>query len=120
MPRDLLANVYEPDSWVLGIDTDDESVGFVLDAVLEEGHPRFYWPPKPGEQHPYARLRWCLQGQIHWNEGPNLDRPAIDLSGEPDYGNIDVWLQSGDRHTLEGSWGCVVIDSPVETIEYLD
>lgn len=36
------------------------------------------------------------------------------------YGHIDGWLQSGERHTLEGDWGCVVIDDPVESIEYLD
>lgn len=120
MPRELLANVYLPDSWVLSVETDDGSVCFLLDAVVQEGHPRYYWPPKAGEQYPYVRLRWCLRGRVHWDEGPNLDQPAIDASGESDFGNIDVWLQSGNRHTLEGEWGCVLIDEPVESIEYLD
>ena len=49
--------VYLADSWVLGLETDEFHVCFTLDAVLEKGHPLFYWPPKPGEQYPYAKLR---------------------------------------------------------------
>jgi hypothetical protein len=120
VPRDLLQNVYLPDSWVLAVETSDESVCFVLEAALGEGHERYYSPPKAGEQHAYARIRWCLRGEIHWNDGPHLERLATDATGERDYGHIDTWLQSGDRHTLEGDWGCVVIDDPVESIEYLD
>lgn len=115
-----LTNVYLPDSWVLSVETTASSVCFVLDAVLQDEHPRFCWPPNPGQQHSYARLRWCLHGAVHWNEGPNLDRPAIDANDEVDYGHIDVWLQSGDRHMLEGDWGNVVIDRPAQTVEYLD
>ena len=117
---DALTNVYLPDSWVLDVETTDSLVCFVLDAALHEGHPRYYWPPRAGEQHPYARLRWCLRGAVHWNEGPTLDRPAIGANAELDYGHIDVWLQSGGRHMLEGDWGNVVIDEPDQSVEYLD
>lgn len=117
---DHLADVFLPDSWVLGIETTDSSVCFDLDAVLQKGHPRFRWPPKPGEQHSYARLRWCLRGIVHWNDGPKFDNPATDANGERDFGHIDVWLQSGDRHTLEGDWGCVVIDRATQSIVYAD
>lgn len=120
MSRQLLQNVYLPDSWVLAVKTSDESVCFVLAAVLTEGHERYHLAANPGGQHACARIRWCLRGAIHWNDGPHLERPATGATDERDYGHIDTWLQSGDRHTLEGDWGCVVIDDPVESIEYLD
>ena len=117
-----LDNIFLPDSWVLSIETTETSVIFVLDAVLEQDHPRFYWPPKPGEQYPYARVAWRIEGDIHWNEGPNLNRPALGPNGERDYGNIDTWVASADgrRETLEGEWGCVVIDGGRHTVAYLD
>jgi len=112
--------VYLPDSWVLGVETTPSSVCFVLDAVLTDGHPRYYWPPKAGEQYPYARLRWCLHGEVWWNDGPHLGRPAVDASGEEDFGNIDAWFQEGGVDHLEGEWGTVAIRGASQTIEYLD
>jgi hypothetical protein len=47
---DAMDHVYLADSWVLGLEADETHVCFTLDAVEEEGHPRFYWPPKPNEQ----------------------------------------------------------------------
>jgi len=82
--------VYLADSFVLGLEVDESLLCFTMNAVLEEGHPRFYWPPKTGEQHSYPKLRWCLSGEIWWNEGPHLDHPFTDATGEPDYGNIDA------------------------------
>jgi hypothetical protein len=117
---DELTSVLLPDSRVLGVKTTDSSICFDLEAVLQEDHPRFYWPPRPGEQHSYARLRWCLRGAVHWNEGPNLDPPAVDANDEIDFGHIDIWLQSGEQHMLEGEWGNVVVDQPTQTVEYLD
>jgi hypothetical protein len=113
-----LGNVYLADSWVLAIETDNSHVCFVLDAVLQEGHPRFYWPPKAGEQHAYARLRWCLRGEVWWNDGPHLDQPATDATGEFDYGNIDSWIKEGDVDHLEGSWGTVAIRGAEQSVEY--
>lgn len=117
-----LNNISMSDSWVLSVESTDRAVIFTLDAVLERGHPRFYWPPKPGEQHAYARIAWRIEGDIHWNEGPHLDRPAMDAKGERDYGHIDAWIGSaeGGRETLEGDWGCVVIDGAQHTVAYLD
>lgn len=114
------SNVNLPDSWVLSVETTETSVCFVLDAVLEENHPRFYWPPKPGEQYPYARMHWCLHGGVWWNDGPNLERPAIDATGEKDYGNIDAWWQEGNVDHLEGGWGTVAVSFATHTVEYPD
>ncbi len=108
------------DSWVREIQTDSSSVRFVLEAALEEGHERFYWPPKPGELHAYATLRWSIHGAVHWNEGPNLERPATDANGEIDFGHIDLWIATGPRQTLEGDWGNVAISEPVHSVEIID
>lgn len=115
-----MQRVYLPDSWVLGVETDLTRVCFLLDAVLTPEHSRYYAPPKPGEQHAYARLRWCLTGRVHWNEGPNLDHPATDASGEFDYGNIDAWFEENGVDYLEGEWGAVAVSEAVHSVEYLD
>jgi hypothetical protein len=114
-----MQHVYLPDSWVLGIETDSTMVCFVLDAVLTPEHSRYYTPPKPGEQHAYTRLRWCLRGQVRWNAGPKLDHPAIDASGEKDFGNIDAWFEEKGVEYLEGSWGSVRVADAVHSVEYL-
>ena len=46
-----MQHVYLPDSWVLAVETDATRVCFVLEAVLTPEHPRYYSPPKPGEQY---------------------------------------------------------------------
>ncbi len=111
-------HVYLPDSWVLSVRTDADLVRFLIDAVLEYEHPMFYWPPHAGEQYPYAILRWQMSGEVHWNEGPNLDKPAIDATGEIDFGNIDAWWSEGKLTFLEGDWGSVRIRDAVHMVEF--
>ncbi|MEO5837917.1 MAG: hypothetical protein ABIQ73_11405 [Acidimicrobiales bacterium] len=105
---------------MLGIETDSTRVCFELDAVLEREYPRFYWPPRRGEQYSYARVRWCLHGEVEWSAGPNLDQPAIDANGEADYGNIDSCRQEDNVDYLEGEWGTVTIRNAQETVDYLE
>ena len=116
---DAMDHVYLADSWVLGLEADETHVCFTLDAVLEEGHPRFYWPPKPDEQYAHARLRWCLTGEVWWNDGPHLDRPATDATGEKDFWNIDSWWHEGDVDHLEGDWRTVAIRGATQTVEFM-
>lgn len=111
-------HVYLPDSWVLSVHTDTDSVRFLIEAVLEHDHPMFYWPPHSGEQYPYATMRWQISGEVHWNEGPNLDKPAIDASGTSDFGNIDAWWSEGEFTFLEGDWGSVRIHDAVHMVEF--
>jgi hypothetical protein len=113
-----MAFVYLPDSWVLAVDTDESHVSFVIEAVMRPEHPRYYSPPKPGEQYSYVRVRWSLHGDVSWNEGPSLEHPAIDQSGERDFGNIDAWWQEGDVEHLEGAWGTVRVRNAVHTVTY--
>lgn len=112
--------IYLADSFVLGIETGPASVCFELEAVLERDHPAFYWPPKQGERHAYARICWCLRGAVTWQTGPVLDTPVQDPSGVPDYGNIDSALIDGDVVSLEGEWGAVTIRGAAQSVELLD
>lgn len=115
-----LSRIHLPDSWVLGVETSASSVSFVLDAALSEEHPRFYSPPNEDERHAYVKLCWRIEGSVHWNEGPNLRNPAVDATGEPDFGHVDVWIQLENRDMLEGDWGNVVIGKPTHAITYMD
>jgi hypothetical protein len=119
LPPESMQKVYLPESWVLNVEWDAWCLCLVLDAVLVEGHPQFYWPPAAGEQYPYARLRWCLRGEVHWNDGPHLDHPATDATGEEDFGNIDAWWQEGPTEHLEGSWGTVAVRSAEHAVTLL-
>lgn len=112
--------MYLPDSWVLDIETDATFVCFLLEAALTPEHPLYYSPPKPGEQHAYSHMRWCLRGEVHWNEGPNLDRPARDGSGEIDCGHIDSWIGYSNNECLEGDWGNVVVFGATHLVERVD
>lgn len=114
------SGIYLPDSFVLGIETDPAKVCFELEAVLERSHPAFYWPPKPGEQHAYARIRWCLYGDVAWQNGPLLDNPNQDPSGVLDHGNIDSAVMNGDAINFEGEWGAVTVRAVDQVIELLD
>ena len=50
-------NINPVDSYVLTIEGGDQLLALTVEAALCADHPAFYWPPKPGEQHAYARLR---------------------------------------------------------------
>jgi hypothetical protein len=115
-----LAGVCLPDSWVLSVESEETRLTLVLDAVLDESHPRFYWPPSSGEQHAYARIRWQITGGVRWVDGPHLDQPAIDASGERDFGNVDGWWSEGATDYLEGSFGTVAIHNPTHEVAMLN
>jgi hypothetical protein len=114
-----MSEVDVTESYVVGLVTDDSEVCFTLDAALTRDHPLFYWPPKGGEVGAWARLRWCLRGEVWWNDGPHLDRPARDATGELDWGNIDAWWHEVDVDHLEGEWGTVAIRGAIQTVEIL-
>lgn len=121
-----LKYVHLEETWVLGIETGSDRVCFLLKATLARKHPRFPGPLRRKRAR-RMRVRWCLVGEVHWNEGPNLDPPAVDPpavdpDGSSHYGTIDVFLASHDmrNYALEGDWGSVVISNVKETVEYLD
>ncbi len=55
-----LEQVYLEESWVLGIEVDQQLAAFQLELVLTEDHPR-YQPPRPGEQYCYAPARLVFE-----------------------------------------------------------
>jgi hypothetical protein len=108
-------HLYLEDSWVLAVGERANELRFDLEAVLTEDHPDWH-PPKPDEVYAYKRLAvvFLKPREVTWVKrmtGP----PAVDASGEVDYGNIDVFMWDGDLFDLQGDWGHVrvVSDPPV-------
>jgi len=89
----------------------------VVEAALGQGHVRFYWPPRPGEQHAYALANVRLTGDIAWLAGP-FPRRASDASGELDYGKASGWEATGNDHRLNGEWGEVFVTGAVVEVAW--
>lgn len=102
---DSLKNYYLEDSYVMNIERYGSIVKLIVDLVLTENHP-LYRSPKNDENYCYRR------GEILFEDISCVDMnikdivPSIDLSGDYDFGNIDIFsiLEDG-RYYLEGSWG---------------
>lgn len=107
-PVSPLGDVDLVDSFVLDLDSDGQTLWLLVEAALGRDHSRFYWPPRAGEQHAYARARVRLAGEITWLAGP-FPRRASDASGELDYGDASGWEVTGNDHRLDGEWGSVVV-----------
>lgn len=114
-----LAGVYLEDSWVLEVAPSGHGLSLRVEAVLTPEHPR-YEPPKPGQQHCY-RKGWLSVG----SEAPvdirlRGDRPAIDASGEPDFGHVDAFVFNAteDRWEVEGDWGQASVQNPKVTLRF--
>ncbi len=106
-----LAGTYLEDSWVLSVAGEDRYATFDLDLVLTPEHPA-YRPAKAGEQHCYVRALLTISANglvFHPSGAP----PAVDATGEEDFGNIDAFLEVGDDcWRIEGSWGTLDVRSP--------
>ena len=108
-----LAGVYLEDSWVLEVAATAHSLSLRLEAVLTPEHP-LYEPPKPGEQHCY-RSGWLRVGAADLIDlRLSGSRPAVDASGEPDFGHVDTFVPNTaeDRWELEGDWGDAAVRHP--------
>lgn len=106
---------------MLGVAPTEHGVAFRLDAVLTPDHPR-YAPPAPGEQHCYRRglltIASTKRSLLHRADAP----AATDASGEPDYGNIDVFtpvdLDGDIAWEMRGDWGDVLTVEPSVDIAF--
>jgi hypothetical protein len=108
-------NVFLEDSWVLGIETTDCNVEFVLEAVILQSH-QLYVPPPPKHMYCYrkAKLRFENVETLKWLE--KTLRPYGDTTKGVDYGNIDSFWYEDKYYYLEGDWGKLEITSLVSLI----
>jgi hypothetical protein len=112
-----LEQVYLADSWVLGIEVDQQHAAFQLQLVLTEDHPR-YQPRRPGEQYCYAPARLAFEG-VEWVElQPSGAPPSIDASGEQDSGHIYTLCQVEGGYIATGNWGELRVGGGRVRIDY--
>jgi len=108
--------VHLENSFVLALKATPGLLTLDVELVLTPEHPAYH-PPAPGEQNRYARasidfpdvrsLTWTGQGTP----------PAVDASGETDYGGIDALFRDGSVFHLEGDWGSIdVVSGPPRVI----
>lgn len=111
-------SLYLEDSWVLDITARPGVLEFVVDLVLRESHPR-YEAPKAGEGYCYRRgvLRFRGVSSLMWQGQGTV--PAIDATGEQDYGSVDVLTVTDDVYTVEGDFGRIVVASARPSVEFL-
>jgi hypothetical protein len=112
-----LAGVYLEDSWVLEVAASDHGLSLRLETVLTPEHS-LYEPSKPGEQHCY-RLGWLsVRAENPMDVRVSGHRPAVDATGEPDFGHVDAFgfNATEDRWELEGDWGSAVVRNPEVTL----
>lgn len=108
--RDLVLE----ESYVLGITAIPGGVIIEADLVLTPDHAE-YRPPAPGEQYCFRRGRLMFKGvtRLLWSSSGNP--PAVDSSGEVDYGQIDSFEWDDAGSLLEGGWGRMqIISSTIE------
>ena len=104
------ADIYLEDSFVLRICESSDEITFTVEAVLTENHP-LYTPPENDEQYCYKKAKIVFQdlSSVVW---VNRDEtPFKDVSGEEDYGNIDVFQLLNGRYRLSGDWGELEVTS---------
>jgi hypothetical protein len=102
------------ESYVLGITAIPGEVTFELDVVLAPGHAQ-YSPPTQGEQCCFRRgfLSFKVVTRLVWSNSGSP--PAVDASGEADYGHIDSFEWDEAGAVLDGDWGRMeVVSSSVE------
>jgi len=111
-----LRDLYLEDSYVLAIQPIGQRVVLMLDAVLTLAHPQYH-APRPNEQYCYERgqLIFPNSTQVRW--APSTLQPATDLSGEIDYGNIDIFYAQDGQYHLKGGWGTLDLISDLPTFE---
>lgn len=101
-----LRDVYLEDSWVTDIVSRPGEIWFELEFVLIQTHP-LYSLPAPGEQYCYRRGRLAFGGvtELHWTDQGS---PASsDVTGESDFGSIDMLVVEGSRYRAVGDFGTI-------------
>lgn len=110
-------DVYLEDSWVLDIAVLPGMVTLEVEAVLLESHPA-YEQPRPGEAYCYRRgtIRFNGVAAVTWT-GQGDVVPAVDASGEQDFGSVDAFEVSEGQYVLEGDFGRLEVSSDPPVLE---
>lgn len=111
-------SLYLEDSWVLNITARPGSIELVVELVLCESHP-LYRHPSVGERYCYRRGTVRFEGvtSLYW-EGQGLV-PAVDATGEQDYGSIDALTVTSDAFILEGDFGRIAITAAPPSVSLM-
>lgn len=99
-----LAEIVLEESYVLRVVVRPGEVTFEIEFALTTEHPA-YSPPPPSETECFRRGSLRLVGieRLLW-DGQGLP-PAIDASGERDYGHIDSFEWGDGNYLLYGDFG---------------
>src|ERR1039457_3371606 len=105
IPSDL----FFENSYVLNLQIEPYVLDVSMDFVLTLNHPA-YSLPKPGEQECYKRGRIQITKfqKLTWQASGW--KPAIDATGEKDYGNLDEFVNEAGKFRLSGDWGTIEIE----------
>ena len=111
-------DLYLEDSWVLSIEAGPSSLSLLMDLVLRESHPD-YRTPSRDERYCYRKglIRFDGVSELTWKS--KSMRPAIDASGEEDFGSIDQFEEIGDRYLVSGDFGTIEVTSEAPVVELL-
>lgn len=105
---EAIANLRLEDSYVLGLAVTQGLVAVDLDAVLLESHPQ-YSPPLPGEAFCFRRGQMLFTGtdSVEWKMA--TARPAVDASGEVDWGGVDQFEVTQEGFAIAGDFGQLLV-----------
>lgn len=97
-------------SYVLDVLATPTLLTFQLDAFLTPQHPDYVTPSKD-EQERYrpAILTFSKLNKLIWDF--KTVSPAVDASGEIDYGSIDSMTITGQTYTIEGDFGRIEVNA---------
>jgi hypothetical protein len=103
-----LEHIYLEDSFVLGVSVLPGLVDLLLDVVLREGHCE-YREPDIGQQYCFRRGALRFRGVVDFRWRMPEGRPALDASGDTDYGGLDEFVIEGAFRRLVGEIGEIAI-----------
>jgi hypothetical protein len=107
--RDLGEIVLE-ESYVLGLKAEPGEITLEMDFVLTPKHPAYVTPP-PSESECFRRgtLRFARVRRLTWvGQGAP---PAVDASGEQDYGHVDSFEWEEAQFVICGDWGRLDVEA---------
>ena len=101
------------ESFILSWEHRENLLRFEVDFVLTEEHSAFH-PPTPGEWACFLRGALAFPNVQSLSGLPAMSsvRPAVDATGEKDYGHFDVFAElAPGRFEVSGDFGTFFVES---------